>query len=229
MKIKCPAHKDRTPSLHVYDDGAYCFVCGYRCSLGELGVDPKDVPKREPENIGETLEYIRTLPMEEIRGLRLHGDGFGYFIVWPDNSYYKKRLYEGAVRYVGPRGHRPPLLQIPAACGKHLVIVEGELNALSLGEVLSGRANICSPGSCTEALKHISLYLTTAYSFDIVVDKDIPGVAHGLKLKQELLKRGSREVKLVAVEKDINQILQDEGQEGVSKWAKEHLELPGGM
>jgi CHC2 zinc finger len=26
-KVLCPLHEDRTPSLHVYDDGWYCFGC----------------------------------------------------------------------------------------------------------------------------------------------------------------------------------------------------------
>lgn len=26
-KVSCPLHEDRTPSLHVYDDGWYCFGC----------------------------------------------------------------------------------------------------------------------------------------------------------------------------------------------------------
>ena len=29
-KISCPLHQDKTPSLHVYDDHAYCFSCKTR-------------------------------------------------------------------------------------------------------------------------------------------------------------------------------------------------------
>lgn len=31
-KILCPFHDDHTPSLHVYEDGLYCFVCGAQAS-----------------------------------------------------------------------------------------------------------------------------------------------------------------------------------------------------
>lgn len=50
IKIPClnPEHRDRTPSLAVYDNGAYCFGCGLQLDelefLTALGVKPDDLP-----------------------------------------------------------------------------------------------------------------------------------------------------------------------------------------
>lgn len=231
MKILCPNHNDKTPSLHVYPEFAFCFVCGYRCPSDKVATKEElETVKREPTDIGGMIEYINNLPRGEIRGLQLHFDSNGYFIVWPDISFYKKRLTNGDARYVGPRGFRAPLFKIPGTSLQNLIVVEGELNALSLAEgynyINSGVTNgvtIVSPGSANEMLRHLNTYLT--YDKVIaIVDKDIPGVVNGLKLKDEFIKRNKR-IQLVTCEKDINQILQEEGKEGVAKWAKENLDL----
>jgi len=50
-KIKCinPNHEDKTPSMHIYKDHAYCFVCGYH-------IKPKIKPKIN--EVSETNEVF---------------------------------------------------------------------------------------------------------------------------------------------------------------------------
>lgn len=221
MKKLCPAHKDTNPSLHIYETYAHCFTCGYRCPVSELGLSEEEKSIRAcPTNISEEMEYIDGLSKIEVRGLSLPADDSGYYIIWSSGEFYKKRLWEGKSRYIGPRGHRPPLFVLPGnGSNKVLFLVEGELNALSLFQAIHPKVNtntIASPGSAVELPKALDFCLRFD-SIAVIVDKDIPGVAWGLKLKQDLLKHKKR-VELVAIEKDINQILQDEGDVGVRSW-----------
>lgn len=222
MKILCPQHQDSNASLHVYSDGGFCFVCQYRCTLEELDLDEEEVKrvKKEPEDIKTSLSYIESLPKVYIRQLWFPADRNGFYVVWPDGSYYKKRLYSGTVRYIGPVGHKAPLFSY--AKGGPLILTEGEINALSFKTYMPNfTGTIASPGSCNEFTRHIDKYLQYDSIF-VIVDRDEPGVREGLKLGRELLKRG-KTVKLVSVEKDINEVLVQDGPEAVRHWTKKNL------
>lgn len=214
MRITCtnPNHSDDTPSMTVYSDGAYCFACGW---IDSSTVDLKSKSKTT-ENIEETFEYIQSLPTKSIRELTLPFDDSGYYILWPTSNYYKKRLWLSGTRYLGPRGHRAPLLELGQP-GNRVIVVEGELNALSLQLIYPGK--IVSPGSATEFTRHSKQLLTIGSIFTIVVDRDIPGVVAGLKL-QNFLRQNGKRVKLVAIEEDYNQILQDRGKDGLREAIK---------
>lgn len=228
MKINCtnPEHDDRTPSMHVYSDGAYCFVCGHTSPLEEV-ISSEEIRliKKDPEDVYARLKIIKQLPKGRIRGLLLPRDASGYYIIWPDNSFYKKRRFNDTPRYYCPRGNKPPLFFYQQD-QTSLVIVEGELNAKTVFLSTITSASICSPGSAGELLKHLSKYLTFK-NILIIVDKDAVGVAYGLELKALLLK-SKKKVTLNAVEKDANQILQDSGFEGVREWFK-NLDMPEGV
>ena len=208
--------------MHLYEEFAFCFVCKIKVPLSEV-VDVETIRKikKAPEDIKEAVEYITSLLPHSVRGLSLPQDDTGYYILWPDKSYYKKRLFRGDLRYMGPRGHRAPLLSFPGSEVFNLVLVEGELNALSLRYAVGDdhRYTIASPGSCGEFLRHLDKYLTYT-NITVIVDLDPPGVVYGLELKKELLKHGKR-VQLVAAEKDYNQILTEEGKEALKKIAEE--------
>lgn len=201
MKINCTSelHDDNIASMEVYESGGFCFSCGYFDSE-VIGGAP-----REKEDIDATIRYIRNLPCREIRGLQLPYDYGGFFIEWPSNDFYKKRVFGGQSRYLGPKGHRAPLFLLSSQNTSRIYIVEGELNALSLKQVTDGY--IVSPGSANEMLRHLDTYLTLGHVFAIFVDKDKPGVINGLKLKDELVKRGKMVI-LEALEEDFNDKLQ---------------------
>ena len=116
----------------------------------------------------------------------------------------------------------PPLFEYKN-CNERLIIIEGEINAQSLQISNAIPATIASPGSADSLLKHMSYYLTYLH-IHVIVDKDNKGVAQGWVLKQELTKAG-KTVQFIALEKDLNEILQDGGFEAVKAWAKTNLAL----
>lgn len=224
MRIHCPYHDDKTPSMYCYEEFAHCFVCNAHVPV-ERVLDGEDISKvkQEAEDVVSRLRIIQELGIDRIRSLSLPRDNEGYYIVWPSGDFYKYRYFGEGQRYKGPKGHKAPVFNL-GPDSNTLVVVEGEINALSLAEAFKTRRYaISSPGSCNEMMRHLPFYLTFK-SISIIVDKDIPGVANGAALKAELIKRKKR-VRLIACEKDINQILQDEGKEGVRRWANEHLGL----
>jgi hypothetical protein len=206
----------------VYEERCYCFSCGFTCLTTEvLDADEikelKKAPK-EKEDAQETIRYIETLPKKRIRGLSLHSETSGFFIVWPDRSFYKKRLQreDGGSRYIGPRGHKPPLFKYESQNRYCCVVVEGELNCMSLCLGLDGvDISIVSPGSANSLMDHTEYYLQFRLLV-IVVDKDKTGVENGSELKQYLLSHKKRVI-LIGVDKDFNQTLQESGPEGVKQ------------
>lgn len=46
-KVKCPRHADKTPSLHVYDDGFHCYSCGWHGDAVDLVMEIERVDKRQ--------------------------------------------------------------------------------------------------------------------------------------------------------------------------------------
>lgn len=206
--------------MHLYPDTAHCFVCNLTIPIEEVlnEEEIKQIKKQAPkENIAETIQYIKTLPTKTIRGLELPYVGQDYFILWPDGSYYKRRV-QGKCRYVGPKGHRPGLFvlgRIPEDRSRRvLCVVEGEVNSLSLDLAITGSGlSIVSPGSANSLLDHVSYYL----KYDriiIVVDKDPAGVYNGVKLR-DLLKTKGKRVDLIALDQDFNDTLQQSGPKGV--------------
>jgi len=210
--------------MHIYADKAYCFVCGFICPSEEVAsAEELKKIKRDPTDIRSAIEFIETLPKKYIRGLKLHFDDSGYYIIWPTREFYKKRMSFGKIRYMGPRGHKVPLLKFVGQARGALIVVEGEMNALSLEHCKVTKATIVSPGSATELVKHLDYYLTFD-SIVVIVDRDAAGVAHGLTLKKLLIK-SKKKVQLVACEKDINQILQEEERQGVKDWFEKEVDL----
>lgn len=228
MRLLCPNHNDTTPSLHVYPEWSHCFVCGYRCPTDKLDVNYTPVVNRAtPQDVESRLAYIKNLPIVHTRGLRLPADTLGYYIVWPNAQYYKHRLYNGKRRYMGPAGIRAPLLEYKpvSTIPDTIVLVEGEINALSLKAAYTDHnLVIASPGSCAEFERHYNTYLSYK-RICIIVDYDNPGVGHGYVLKQRLMK-DKKQVELIAVSPDINDVLIQRGVDGVKEEIKKQgLEL----
>lgn len=227
QRILCvnPEHKESNPSMVVYEDYAHCFSCGYRVSTAKLGhLNLMPARRREPENLVEALAYVKALPLARVRGLDLPADQEGYYLVWPDGSYYKKRKWiaENKVKYMCPRGHAKPLF-IPYVVEKAntLVIVEGELNALSLAS-LKPNFSICSPGGVgdfkNELLERYSKFFLGHTRFRLILDYDIPGMEAAIRMKKLLMKR-TPYVELKLMKRDCNDLLQSgELSQEVAAW-----------
>ncbi len=215
MKLVCPYHEEATPSCHVYSDGYRCFGCGANGPLSDLDGRIKlgEIPKeREPEDMGPMNDYIDSLPLQDVRGLRLHSDERSYFIRWPGRSFYKRRFFDPGKgpKYVGPAGHQPPLFwAAPHLRPKAIAIVEGELNSLSVAHAFPEWA-VCSPGSASNFTeKNLKLALRSILSHSIIyiiADNDVPGAGAVISAKGYLTAKG-RSTKWVLMSPDANDVL----------------------
>lgn len=233
-KIRCPDpdHDDSNASCAVYSDGTgYCFGCSkYFRDLA----DPEPAEPKYIEDINEKLAYIKTLPTASVRGLIFPFDSQGYYVVWPSGDYYKLRRFvniDSRAKYLSPSGHTKPLFKL--SCGKNsknLLIVEGEINAMSLKSIAPA-CDILSPGSATgftDPTMVSSLHLLSHYdNILLCVDEDAAGLDAALKLKTMHTVSGlSAIVTIYLMEKDFNQLLTDYGHEfknkiksmGLPKW-----------
>lgn len=231
MKILCKWHDDRNPTMHVYADGAYCFACGKQATPQELGMEAHELPpEREPENLEESFAYIDSLPKLNMRGLTFPADEWGYFITWADRSYYKKRLFdETSGRYRSPTGHEYPPFWVRQEGHNSLLIVEGEINALSVGEVSHGLADVVSPGGAGNfsgklARKVLTSYCTYSNIF-ILCDEDAAGAKAAISLYSQLVSKG-RTVRMKLMQPDANDLLcSTNGKERLKEEIQEELRI----
>lgn len=180
-----------------------------------------------------TLDYIDDLPKQSIRSLNLHFDNTGYYIIWDYTPYYKLRLWDSPdlkSRYKSPLGHSKPVFaKLVKEPSRLLVIVEGEINALSLAEA-EGNFDIISPGGVSSftdgemlnELNNLDLYDTVL----ICTDQDQPGLKAALTLKKLLLAK-DKLVFIKLMEKDFNQLLQDYGKEKFKEEVKSEFQRLG--
>ncbi len=214
MKVTCPRHEDTNPSCEVYETHGYCFSgCG-SIPLSELGFEQPVVEHKPKENVRATLEYIATLPTKLIRGLELPYDDKGYYIVWPNEFYYKLRHWDGKLKYKNPGGWSQPLFVANSTMTTTLVIIEGELNALSLA-TLKLPLDIVSLGAASQFTpKLLSKALTQAYQHVILVlDADPAGILATIKAKSYLLGKVPKITTILHPKPDFNDILTNEGYE----------------
>lgn len=218
MKIACPHHEESTPSCHLYPDGRYySFCCGASGPISELtGVEPP--PPKPKEDLEPMLDRIDRLPKTTWRGIGNvpYEDG-AHYLVWPDRNYYLKRNPDGIKpKYIGPTGHPRPMYVVNASRNRVLVMVEGEINAMSLTGLTPG-LTLASPGSATEFTTKKAL--TFAQNYDIVyliLDRDHAGRQAALACKAAL-RPYAEEVHISLWPKDANEILMEEGEEALSE------------
>jgi hypothetical protein len=220
-KYLCPKHQENTPSAAVYGDGYFCFGCGARGPVTELGLEPGErIETTYVEDIQATLDYIGTLPTKEIRGFKLPYNERGYFLVYPCRTFYKFRV-EGAEKgdkYRVPSGHGKPAFVVQKGVSGSLTLVEGEFNALSLG-LLELNTDLVSPGGAgdfysrrgNKDLRSYGAYLR----INLVVDADAAGALAAIETKSRLITLGCPDVRIHLVEKDFNDILVEQGKEAL--------------
>lgn len=223
MKILCPWHEEQTPSCEVYPDGYKCFGCGARGPLSELPekyrtLEPEPV---QPEDLEKAYQYIDSLPKKRVRGLLLPADEFSFFIPWPDKRYYKRRFFEpqNGPKYIGARGHRKPWFIANWTDSPAVVLVEGELNALSISQACP-ELSVVSPGGSGDFYSKGSkkywqnvVYCSTIL---LVADKDEAGAKAIIEAKSAI-DTAERQAKWLLMKEDANEILQKEGRESLRK------------
>ena len=201
--------------MRIYSEWSHCFVCNAHILTKELELPEHLIDrafKAEPTNIPNMIKYINSLPVATIRGLQLPYNERGYYVVWPNLDYYKLRLNSGNTRYIAPSGVKPPLFVYPGSA-RHLIIVEGEINCMTLHNCVFGEYKLCSPGPATDMMRHLKYY-AQYQRITIIVDHDAPGVIFGCQLRDHLLTLKKR-VNIIALDKDFNDILTSEGEEAV--------------
>lgn len=226
-KYLCPKHEEKTPSANAYSDGYHCFGCGARGPLSELGLAAGErIEITYVEDIASSISRIRALPKQAIRGFELHADERGYYLLWNNDSYYKRRVYgaDAGSKYRGPSGHKkPPFYATELKPTAALTLVEGEFNALSLA-ALELNLNVVSPGGAgdfysrgNEPLLHEAAKFGLVH---VVVDADAAGAQAAIETKAKLITLGCPDVRLHLVEKDFNDILVQSGKEALREEAK---------
>lgn len=220
--IKCIFHEEDTASLAIYHDGFKCYGCGRYGPLSDLeGVDVPKVEPKQIEDLKKTFEYINSLPVQKIRGLELPADDQCYYLCWPNEKYYKARYFEPIRgKYRNPTGHKQPTLWVRQLGYPVLLVVEGEMNALSIAEIPKLRVDICSPGSAGNfQSKVLPRELTSYYRYStivIVADRDGPGADACINLMSALSGRVPS-VRAHLMQKDANEILVGGGVEKLKK------------
>lgn len=227
----CPCHDDNRPSMTQYADSLYCWVCRARLTYEEYykltgqRMRAEVAPDRPREDIDAGLRYIATLPKVSVRGLQFPTDDLGYYIVWPNAKYYKRRNYSDiGPKYLCPTGHRAPLLVAnqPPLTGL-LLIVEGEINALSVAKACP-ELGVCSPGSAGDFTRKDFLTSYLAYSRQVLLmDEDDAGAIGAIGLSA-LLRPLSKDVQIMMFKKrakggqgDANEIYESQGKEALKE------------
>lgn len=191
----------------------------------------------KPEDLNEKLVYIKALPKQVIRGILCPFDSAGYYIVWPGSVYYKLRRWQStddSSKYYCPSGHSKPVFRVDSVKpSRNLVLVEGEINAISLSQS-RGRFDIISPGGTgnfidSQMIKELPKFV---YYDNIVicVDADTSGLNGALKLKKLLYSEPNLHATVIInlMEKDFNKLLTeyDEDFNTAVKKEFENLGLP---
>lgn len=216
-KVRCPRHEDTHPSVEVYENGGYCFSgCG-SIPLSELGLtnETQRPKERIREDLAARRAYISTLPVGTFRGFSFPYDERGFYLLFPGSEYYKQRLFNPGKRgkYLNPTGHPQPLFKARLLSLPTLFLVEGEFNCLSIAEAFK-ESDVISPGSAGDfySKKTVSLFTHLPYydKIIIVVDRDAAGVAAAINAKT-LLKNKAKQIKILFMEEDANQIHEEKG------------------
>lgn len=223
----CPRHLEATPSAIVYGNGFHCFGCGAHGPVTELGLPAGErIEVTYVEDLSVSIARIKSLPRRVHRGFSLHSNDVGYYLLWPNDTYYKFRLLNVDApggKYRGPSGHKKPWFEVSLNNPDKVVLVEGEFNALSLNKVCKD-ISVVSPGGAGDFYsKSGEKELTKYASFSIVhlvVDEDKAGAQAAIEAASRLKVRGCNNVKIHLVKKDFNEILVYGGEDELRKEAK---------
>lgn len=219
--MRCMWHQEATASLVQRKDGWYCYGSCRKLYTHKEVEDRTgehyeyEEEEREPEDLGEAFKYIKSLPLEEVRGLRLPADERGYFITWPSDGYYKYRLYDPGKgpKYIGPRGRKPPMFWARKRGSATLLIAEGEINALSFAKAFE-EYDVCSPGSASMfSSESLSFHLPEFKAYGnvlVVLDDDPAGIKAQIETKALFLYKVPF-VSFIRMKEDANHVLCESG------------------
>lgn len=235
-KILCPKHSEKTPSCHIYyDTGRYkCYGCGASGWLDEIGIDTgksRSLVDKYKEDLPESIKYIKSLPEKTLRGVNIKASDANLYILWPNDDYYKSRslMQNGGSKYLCPVGHKKPLYYLRRSKGmswwtKTLILVEGELNALSIHQVMP-YIDVISPGGTADIVasvkKDLNIYRNYS-SILVMVDADKAGTVAGVAAGTALRDAGIN-VYIASLNKDANERLVQDGAKALEEVVRQYL------
>lgn len=218
QRIRCPWHNEKTPSLVRRKSDYYCYgSCTKAYTLQEVAAKGIALEYEEDdecqENLEEKFNYITSLPRREIRGLIFPADTSGYYICWPDKSYYKYRLFEPGRggKYLSPKGHFPTPFWTRKLLSGTVYVVEGEINAMSIAEAMPS-VSVVSPGSASmfksERLQKLLTILKEYSTVIVVLDDDPAGIKGYIEARAAFMYKLPF-VKYLLIKPDANEILSE--------------------
>lgn len=222
----------------IYGVWAHCFGCGKRVRSEEVGVSTpasgSPETERYREDLDQALEHIRRLPHVQYRGLSLPGDASSVYLVWPSGRYYKRRFTDPGAKpkYKCPSGHSKPLFIAQEGAGSTCLVVEGEINALSLVACLEASPGdrpptVVSPGGASDFYSGPSdKYFTFYQQYEnivLIADADKAGALAVIQLKSKLLAAGKTNVITHLMEEDANDMLVKYGKEALKNYVSEKV------
>lgn len=234
-RILCHRHRESTPSCVVYENSYKCFGCGATGPLSEIGLEGAPKEPRYVEDLQASFEHIKSLPLVPIRGLSFHADDSYYYVCWDGDAYYNRRCRDvtvgSAKKYKCPAGVRRPLFTARATGAALLIIVEGEINALSAAAAYD-KADIVSPGGASEftgARFDSDLEFYKQYKrILILADDDKAGSVAAIKLKIALAPYVS-DVSIKLQSADCNDVLVAHGVCALRDEIQHYIDNPGGV
>lgn len=207
-------------------DHWYCFgACQKRYTVDEvenqLGLRP-NIKEKRIENVEQTIKYINGLERKTIRGVpNIPYDNDFFYILGYLAPYYLKSRHErrdDEPKYIGPTGVSRPIFKPLQNDGNPLIVVEGEMNVLSIG-YSNPNYNVISCGGVNGFQKHLDFYR----KYDkivLIADEDLAGLEATLLTRLDLLEMG-KEVSIKLMKDDANTILIRDGKETLAKFIQE--------
>lgn len=218
-RLPCP-HCTSSDAYHIYEDGhGYCFSCSHY-----------DPPDSYGDNLSDTYSFqylpwrgITAESFERYRvATKVAADGTPLELGFPygGNRVKVRSLSSKTFNFVGDKDdpNQTPLFGqavFDAGGNKHVVVTEGELDAISVYQLLSGRVNSVSVRSASSAetdCKKARDYLNSFERIYLAFDNDPPGQEAKLKVARLFDYNKVYDVKLTRY-KDANEYLTENAED----------------
>jgi putative DNA primase/helicase len=189
---RCPAHADRTPSLHV-EQGARgvvlrCYAgCETSAIVAELGLtlgDLFDAPRRPRRANGSAGRIVATYDYRDERGELV------YQVVREQPKDFAQRRPDGAGGWIWNLGdtrrvlYRLPALRAALVAGDPVWIAEGERDVERLEA--EGCVATCNAGGAGKWRDDYAEVLRGAADVRVIADRDVPGYRHARDVARSL-------------------------------------------
>lgn len=213
---KCRAiGNDRTGNnLVEYDNGFYCFACGYSKPKNYRERLENENAEVQGHNSFDSLSLTKTLPRETMQWLlkyRLTNDEMSDFrwcenrkllVLYHDEYYWQARNFGDGAKYLS-KGVKPVILYSQVDNKDNFVFVEDIVSAIKVGRI----ATAC-PMLGGKPLKSTENYLQSFKNVFVWNDKDL--IREGLKTARNLSERIGKNVRTIVTENDPKDYNTDE-------------------